>query len=617
MLGGLWWIVRAGRLPPAEFSFSNETEIKSLDPHIVTGQPEGRIMWAIHEGLIRPGPQLQELPGVAERWDVSEDGLTYTFYLRRDARWSNGDAVTAADFVYSVRRMLDPTTASEYAYQAWYLKGAEGYTKPATVLAEGMPVEVELPHRPDGAARYARGVVLRGELVEIVPDADAEPEDPRRFFDTRTFIVQVDGRRRAFRVGQASADAERCRQLLPDFSTVGYRALDDWTIEMTLTNPTPYWLQLVGFYTLMPVHQATIEQHGAPQWTFPENIVTNGPYRVAFRRLRDRIRLEKNPYYWNHAEVAISTIDAMAAESPTTAYNLYATGQIDWMPKAPPLISRELLQQDPPRDDLNLKPVLTSYYYVVNCQRPPLDDPRVRQALSLAMDRPEICDTACAGEPPAYSLTPPGLPGYEAPECGAKNIVRARRLLAEAGYPEGRGFPKLEILYNTHESHQTIAELIRKQWQAALGVNVATRNEEWSTYNNSLRQGQYDIARRAWGGDYLDPNTFLDQFITGGANNDPQYDNPEYDALIEAAKTESDPQARLAKLHDAEAILVRDLPILPIYFYVSRNLVRPRVRGLYNNVLDQHPLWALWIDDNPSGPNEYMAPDAPAMEGAR
>jgi len=621
------WTVWQGQIPPAEFSFSNETEIESLDPAVVTGQPEGRIMWAIYEGLTRRSPvDSTPQPGVAERWEVSEDGRTYTFYLRKDAKWSNGDPFTSQDFLYSWRRMLDPMMAAEYAYQAWYIQGAKRYSLGARALKPGDPVEVELhplppEDRPPGTRPHARGEVLRGKLIAVELDQVEQEllDDEDKFFEHRTFVVEIDGQEQRLRVtGEPDRSQPRTavNQILIDFSTVGVSAPDDHTLITTLESPTTYWLSLTGFYPLFPVHQRTVETHGKPEWMYPENLVTNGAYQVQFRRLRDRIRLAKNPHYWDAENVAIETIDAIAADSQITAFNLYETGQVDWMTKSPPLMSKELIKQNPPRNDMNMQPMFTSYYYLLNCERKPTSDLRVRQALALAIDRDEIVRIACAGEVPGRSLVPPGVPGYTPPLCPARNVQQAKVMLAEAGYPDGVGFPKIEILYNNNEVHQLIAELVRKQWQRALGINVVMRNEEWSTYNSSLRAKDFNVARRAWGGDYVDPATFLDQFVTGGENNDPEYTNPEFDRLIAEAKTEIDPQVRLKKLQDAEALMMRDLPIIPIYFYVSRNLVRPHIRGLYNNVLDDHPLWALSIDRETNEPNEYMRPpaDSPRSE---
>lgn len=605
--------VRQGQIEPADFTFANETEIESLDPAVVTGQPEGRILWAIYEGLVRQNPEtLQPIPGVAEEWNVSEDGKTYTFKLRKNAKWSNGDPVTSRDFVYGMRRFLDPMTAAEYSYQAWYIKNAKRYSSGARSVEIGEKVEIELHELPVGALPFARGIVLRGTLKAVNEDdvEQTELDDPEKYLDYRTFTVEIDGKEQVVRVTPEKEELKgelSAKQLLLDFSEVGFSAPDEYTVVTELESPAAFWLQLLGFYPLSPVHQETVETYGKPEWTYAENIVTNGAYQVQFRRLRDRIRLRKNPHYWDRENVELEVIDALAVQSEITAFNLYETGQVDWITKVPALIASELLKRDPVREDLNPAPMLTSYYYVVNCERPPLDNVKVRKALTLALDRNDVVRTAGAGEQAARNLVPPGLPGYESPKCEPHNVEAARKLLAEAGFPDGAGFPKVEILYNTHENHQTIAEIIRKQWQRNLGINVAIRNEEWSTYDSSLRQKEFDIARRAWGGDYLDPNTFLDMWVTGGENNDAAFSNKEYDRLIEEAKFELDPEKRLELLRQAEEIIVSELPIIPIYFYVSRNLVRPQLQGLYNNVLDQHPLWALSIDPNAKR-NDYMRP---------
>jgi oligopeptide transport system substrate-binding protein len=245
---------------------------------------------------------------------------------------------------------------------------------------------------------------------------------------------------------------------------------------------------------------------------------------------------------------------------------------------------------------------------MINTKRKPLDDPRVRRALALAINRGEITSTAlAAGEVPAFSLVPPGIPDYKPPTLGKEDLAEARRSLAEAGYPDGRGFPKIEILYNADEAHQTIAQLVRKQWERNLGINLDTRNEEWGSYLNSVRQYEYWIARRAWIGDYLDPNTFLDMMVTDGENNGTGWSNAEYDRLIAAARAESDEAKRLELLQQAERILMDEMPIIPMYHYVAKNLVKPYVRGFYPNLLDDHPLRAIWIDREMKELNEFMA----------
>jgi oligopeptide transport system substrate-binding protein len=599
-LAAVAWAVLRVQLPPADFTFVNETEIKSLDPHNVTGEPEHRILQSIFEGLTRlDGKTLKPLPGVAESWDISDDKKVYTFHLRKDASWSNGEPVTASGFVYASRRFLDPQTAAEYAYQAWYIKNARRYSLGADGIGPGDPVEIELNERPAGSLPFARGQVIYGKLIRITGQGKE-----------RVFNVDVDGRERTFRAGDevTGRDGEElCRQVLFDFREVGVRAIDDHTLETTLANPTPYWLDLLIYHALLPLNQKCVETYGSPRWTDPENIVTNGAYRIALRRIRDRIRLVKSDNYWDREHVKLNVIDALAITSQVTMFNLFETGKADWITDPPAIVLRELLKPGRPRTELNPKPMACTYYYMINTTRKPLDDVRVRRALAISINRAEITRTAlAAGEVPAYSLVPPGMPHYEPPALGKEDVDKARRLLAEAGYADGREFPKLEILYNTHEAHQTIAQLVRKQWEQNLGISVDTRNEEWGSYQASVRQMEYWVARRAWVGDYVDPNTYLDMMVTGGENNGTGWSNAEYDQLIAAARAEVDEEKRREMLRRAEGILMDELPIIPMYYYVGKDMVKPYVRGFYSNLLDDHPLREIWINRESNGPNEYM-----------
>ncbi len=599
------WSSLAERLPPADFTFANESEVKSIDPALVTGQPEGRIAYALFDGLVRNDPEtLEPLPGIAKRWEISDDKLTYKMFLRDDARWSDGSPVTAQDFHYSWRRLLNPRTAAEYAYQGWYFKNGRRYSQGGSGITPGDSVEVEL-NLPPGALNTLRGQVLRGELVRVV----------EREKDTRDYVVRIEGTEVCFRPTDDVEASERlpdsdcrwCRQVLLDFREVGIEVIDDFTLKIQLEHPTPYLLGLLGFYPLFPVNRHCLETHGQPAWTKAENLVNNGPFRMQFRRLRDRIRLVKNEHYWNQAAVQLQVIDALAVESLTTALNLYFTDKVDWITDVPAPALRVLMAADPPRQDLNPAPFLCSYFYLFNTTRKPLTDPRVRQALSLALDRAEICSRLMpAGEPPSLSLVPPGIPGWEQQRAAAENNDEARRLLAEAGYPEGKGFPRLEILTNTQESHQAISELIRKQWQRELGISVRTRNEEWGAYNSSLHQGKYDIARRGWGADYSDPNTFVELFTTDSEQNSTGWSNPRFDQLVVEATRETDHRRRFEILTEAERIVLDELPLLPIYSYHSKNMVKPHVRGFYNNARDDHPLWAIRVDRQSRGPNEFQ-----------
>jgi oligopeptide transport system substrate-binding protein len=309
--------------------------------------------------------------------------------------------------------------------------------------------------------------------------------------------------------------------------------------------------------------------------------------------------------------VRVNVIDALSIEDRTTGLNLFLTGKCDWTTQPPPNAIRELLAQRPPRNDINPSPQMTTYFYLLNTTRPPLDDVRIRRALSLAIDREEITRIAtAAGEEPAYSLVPPHLPDYQPQRCPQRNPDQARELLSQAGYRNGLGFPKLEIHYNTDQVHQSIAELVRKQWQRELGITVTLRNEEWGSYQETQHSMDFMVSRRAWVADYLDPNTFLNLFVTDGENNLTGFSKPEYDALIESAAREPDKAKRMEMFQRCERILMDETPIIPIFYYVSRNMVKPHVRGWYNNLQDSHHLRGIWIDHsvdpNDSRPNEFM-----------
>ncbi len=623
------WAVSFRRLPPADFTFVNGDEVKTIDPAKATGAPEGRIINALFEGLLAHMPidappdqdgivLMKPVPAAAESYTVSPDGKTYTFKIRPSARWSDGTPVTAHDFAWSWRRMLHPETGSEYAYQIYYyVTGAEKYNNGEVAI--GDPVEVELADRAQPDQPFPRGTILRGVLVEIVKPQrqqgkDVKNDDPSK----RDWVYIVDVKkeregadksrgagkveRRAFSqvppVKGKSADdrsVEKCLQVLVDFeASVGIRATDDHTLVVKLKNRTPYFDELLAFYPLYPVNRKCVEIFGSPNWSKPENIVSNGPFSLEFRRIRDRIRLVKNPKYWNADNVRLNFIDALAVKSESTSLNMYINGQVDWATTVPTPVVPDLRK----RPDFFTAPMLTTYFYRLNVTRPPLDDVRVRQALNMALDKQVICEKILkAGQQPARSFVPPGLAGYESAKCGEFNVPEARRLLADAGYPGGRHLPKLQILFNTNEAHQFIAEVIQQQWNNNLGIDVELRNLEWQSFLNTLQRKDYGVARSGWIGDYPDPNTFLDMFVTDGANNQTNWSNPTFDKLIKDAAAEPDPQKRMEILHEAEGLLMEELPIIPIYFYVSINMVHPRVKGFSANIQDLHPLHILSVDD--------------------
>lgn len=531
---GALYLASSARLEPADYTFNNGTEVATLDPARVTGVPEGRIIKALFEGLVVKHPRtLKPMPGMAESWSVSEDLLTYTFYIRKDAKWTNGEPVTAHDFVYSWKRFLKAKTAAEYAYQLWYVQGAEAYTKEN--------------------------------------DENGEP--------------------------------------LNSFDTVGIKANGDYILKVKLKSPTPFFMDLMAFYPMFPVNKTNIEEAMAKwpdnnewemQWLRPENLVTNGPFTVEYRRVNDRIRLKKNPDYWDADNVAMNTIDALTIEQAGTALNTYLTGSTHMIPSVLPNLIPKLM----PREDFEPVAYLGTYFYRVNTTKPPFDDVRVRKALAITVNRKDIVEKITkAGQVPAYGLVPPGMTGYVPAEFAALDPtaakIKARELLAEAGYGSGgKPFPVMEVHYNTSEAHRDIAEVVAQTWRDQLGIDAKLQNQEWKVYLDTQNNLGFDVSRSAWIGDYPDPNTFLDMFVTGGENNKTGWGNAEYDRLITASASEADPTARLAILKDAEAILMDEMPIIPIYFYVTQNMVAPRLGGFYGNIQDEHfPKFLYWMND--------------------
>lgn len=639
--------------PPADFRFVNGTEPKTLDPQLMTGQPEGRIAEAIFEGLTRTDPRTHRpAPGVAESWEVSPDGKRYTFRLRENARWTDGRPVTASDFVHAFRRLLDPKLGSEYAYILFPVRLAEAFNAfdaradaLAGPITRGL-VELSRDH-PDGldAASWQR---FLSKLH--VHDAIRQSKNARvsELLSRRAGTVTLAELREIAQSIEQAADVlrEDARQARGHFGKdAGVFAEGDRTLVVELRAPTPYFLEVTSFYPTYPVPSWLTEDPArTDDWFLPEHIVSNGPYRLSRWLVNDHIRLERSESYWGRAEVHTRAIDALSIENGTTALNLYLTSAVDWLPSNYPSDLVDVLKTRP---DFYENPGMVVYFYRFNTTRPPLDDVRVRKALNLAVDRQEIVDRVLGlGQLPATTFVPPGMVGYHAPDTGIRHdVARARELLAEAGYPEGHGFPEIGILYNTSESHQKVAEVVADQLRRALGIRVTAYNQEWQSFLDTVRNLDYGMARAGWVGDYADPNTFLDLWVTNGGNNQTGWSSPSYDRLIRAAADVTDvvtsPDSLLAELkwpgdvtkaigraqqatsadarlaafadvrmllfREAEAILVRDeFPILPLYFYVVSGLVRPQVRGFYStlvfedgttapNLQDTHPLRDIWV----------------------
>lgn len=640
----------------AELRFVNGAEPKTLDPHLATGEPEHRLTEALFEGLTRlDSRSLEPAPGAAESWEITPDGKRYTFHLRANGRWSDGRPVTAHDFTYSWRRLQDPTLGAEYAYIMHMVRHAEArstYGAQAAALTGPVVKALDELLARSPAIVPKRAIRELDKTLDLHATLKGTPNPKLRAFlmradedapkaelrELRAELLAEGARRRA-----AYEEAER------HFGVdEGVYAQDDHTLVVELVAPTPYFLELTAFYPFYPVPRWAVER-SRRDWFLPGKLVGNGPFDLVEWRVGDHIRLERSRTYWGKSEVKLASVDALALENMTTALNLYLTGEVDWLPHGtyPQELGADLKQ----RPDFYVGPALIVYLYRINCTRKPFDDVRVRKALNLAIDRDQITNSVLLlGQKSATHVVPPGTRGYEQPASLIKyDVAQARKLLAEAGFPDGKGFPKFGILYNTLEAHKKLAEVLADQLRRNLNVNAVAYNQEWQSYQESTRSMDYDLARYGWIGDYEDPNTFLDIWLTNGGNNKTGWGSTVYDRLIEAAsdverfltapgfllehahepsklrglaqQVEASADAptrlaamaklRLALLAEAEAILVQDeFPMIPLYFYVVDGLVKPNVGGFYPmvtgsdgrqrpNLRDLHPLRDLYLKGNP------------------
>lgn len=636
---------------PADFRLGNLSEPKTLDPATMTGEPEGRLAYELFEGLLRKDPKtMRPVPGVAESWEISPDGKTYTFRLRKNARWTDGRPVTAHDFVYSWRRLLDPKLASEYAFIAYPIRFAEEFST-YEALAGSVEKKI-LPALTKLVAENPNGVPAKTWLrfAKSNQVRDPLPHDSEPALDT--IFSRYSGSVSATELGLVRAALERARIRLRSEAAearrrlgvdAGFFAKDEHTFVMELDAPTPYFANVVAFYPLYPTPSWVVEKH-PDDWFLPGNIVGNGPFALKSWIVGARIRLEKSETYWGKDEVKLRTVDVIPLEGETQALNLFLSGGLDWINKQFP---RDLAPHLKKQKFFYTTPANVVYFYRFNTTKKPFDDPRVRQAISIAFDRETIVkDVTGLGEIPAYTVVPPVLSEYTPPKSALRfDVEKARSLLAEAGFPNGKGFPKFGILYNTFEMHKKIADVIADQLRRNLGIDAQAYNQEWQSYLASQQNLEYDISRAGWIGDYEDPNTFLNLWVTNSGQNNTGWGSARYDellrlagdvtplvenpepvlarlhepepirALIEQARSAATPAARRALLEkirmlifrEAEAILFQDeFPIIPIYFYVNSGLLRETVRGFHQklefedgttgwNLQDLHPLRSVWM----------------------
>lgn len=539
----------------ADFRFVSLNAHHDLDPQKISWSHDIRVAQCLFEPLLRVRPEdLQLEPGTADHWAATPDGLTYTFRIRPTARWSNGDPVTANDFIFAWRRAMLPDLAADYSQLMFCIDGAETF----------------FHWRNDQLTQYLA-------------------RDPARKNPQAAQDLWIQAQHRFA-------------------TTVGLSSPQPDTLVVRLARPTPYFPQLCAFVTFMPVHAATLEPATTlnpdtgmltqdPTWLRPDRLVTNGPYTMKRWRFKQDLLLTANPHYWDRASVANASILEIILASPQTALLRYQNKEIDWLPDIPTTqpVAADLIRSQ--RTDVHVTPAAGTYFYNFNCNPRladgspnPLADARVRRALSMTIDRQTIVDKVTrlgSKQPVALTFVPPAaLPQYHPPtDAGVRfDPQQATALLREAGYASGADLTGLSILYNTEGGHASIAQQVRFSWKTHLGVDVKLEAVESKRFSQRLKNQDYTICRASWFGDYQDPTTFLDKFLTANGNNDTAWNSPRYDQIMEQAAREADPGRRLQTLSRAEAMMLHEQPIAPIYHYVFFWVYDPnRVHGLVQN----------------------------------
>ncbi len=491
------------------FHKGNGAEPQTLDPHRAEGVPSSNIQRDLFEGLTSEAPDGEIIPGAAERWDISDDLKTYTFYLRSNARWSNGDPVTANDFEYSLKRSVDPVTLSRYSPILYPIVNAEA-----------------------------------------VATGKSPPE------------------------------------------TLGVKATDRLTLVIRLNAPTPYFLGLLTHSTTLPVHQPSVEAHGS-QFSRAGNLISNAAYILDEWVVQSHIKLVRNSMYWDNANTTIDEVYYHAIENQDAELKRYRADELDFTYELP--YSQLTWIRENLAEELAIAPYLGSYYYGFNVTRPPFKDNRnLRLALAMAIDRDIITKKVTgAGEIPAYGWIP-AVTGYEQqkPEWAGwtqeQRNEEARRLYNEAGYSSDQPL-EVEVLYNTSQNHKRIAVAIASMWKQTLGIKASLVNQEWKVFLETRKaKVTTEIFRAGWIGDYNDPYTFAELRLSYTQQNDTGYGNPRYDALLEQSGQEGDLHKRAELIQAAERVLNNDIVSIPIYFYVTKRLVKPWVKGYEPNILDHH-----------------------------
>ena len=591
--------------PPGQtLRYITGSEPESLDPQMSSGQPEARLDIALYEGLVEYHPKTMEpIPGVAESWKPNANGSEFVFFLRKNAKFSNGDPITARDFAYTFRRGLRPELASRVAFLAWEIKNAEAFNTGGAFVRDpktGRFVLASEAAEPGGAAEQASAAPA-GE------DAAPDTEFHRRMHEPDRLFVPADekDREKAFKANPKLAALVEGKELVPATAEdVGVEAVDDYTLRITLRQPAPYFMGLVQHQFFRVVHEKTVERFGV-DWTKPGNIVTSGSHMLAEHKPYNQLVVVKNPYYWDADKVRLDRIVFYPLDDQTTMMNLYKAGEVDatynhtvpapWL-KAGVRYARDYM--DAPENG--------SVYWQINTKAAPLDDKNVRKAFAMAIDRDDLEKFRVVSKANNVFVPSGILHGYPSPKGYDFDVEGAKKLLAAAGYKDAAGnfdpkkFPanSIEVIYNTSGSNREVAEFVQAQWKQHLGITIPLRAIEWKTFVNTRAKLEYKgfAGGAGWSGDYMDPYTYLGLFATEGGDNGTGWFDPKFVAMLNAANREPDQEQRFAMLSKAEAYLLDECPVIPLTKPATSWMKKPYVKGMYPNPATLHPWKFVYIE---------------------
>ena len=513
MKGKKWFLALAVVLCLMGTAWAGEKEIvynlaiepRTIDPVLNNAVDGSNVIFNLFEGLVRIGFDDAPEAGCAEKWEASEDGMSWTFHLRKGLKWSDGKPMTAEEFRYGFLRAITPENASPYAHLGFFIKNGE-----------------------------------------------------------------------AFFNGKAKAEE------------VGLVAVDDVTFRIDLEYQTPLMLDYLSYHIFYPARADVVEADPRGWTSKPETAIGNGPFMLADWQHNSEMTLVKNPHYWDADNVKIDKVRMVMITDSNTALAAFKGRKVDLIDNIPPQMTPQLIKSG----EAKVAPTLGTSFSVFNVTRAPFDNPLVRRAFTLAVDRTVMAEkVAMGGQKPAVAFIPYGIPGVEAgkdfrAEGGAflpdrADVEQAKKLLAEAGYPDGKGFPKVVYKYNLNPINKAIAEALQAMWKQNLGVEVELSNEEWKVFINTRMKHDFDIARHAYLVDFFDAGSLLELWQTGVPENVAGYANEEYDALIKDSLKQMDRAKRIEDMHRAEQILMQDLPVLPLYFYSTPYMQSARVKGIY------------------------------------